>query len=125
AMVANQFKDKGKSPSLSTSRFKVTELTARRCLRHHSREAAALCKKCNQFFCRECISEHDGQLLCTRCLNADAKEQKKGHGLFSRAFETTAALFGLLILWMVFFYLGKFLLTLPTSFHDGSIWNNF
>jgi formylmethanofuran dehydrogenase subunit E len=39
-----------------------------RCQRHPGREAAARCPSCQQSFCRECITEHEGRMLCLACL---------------------------------------------------------
>ena len=35
-----------------------------RCLLHPVREAVARCKGCEEYFCRECVGEHDGEMLC-------------------------------------------------------------
>jgi hypothetical protein len=32
---------------------------------------------------------------------------------------------GFLFLWMSFFYLGKLLLAIPSSFHEGTLWRSF
>jgi hypothetical protein len=38
-----------------------------RCRNHPERAAAARCPECVLFFCRECVTEHDGKLLCAAC----------------------------------------------------------
>ena len=43
-------------------------LAARRCLVHPDREAAARCPSCRQYYCRECVVEHDTRFLCAPCL---------------------------------------------------------
>jgi hypothetical protein len=43
-------------------------LAARRCLVHPDREAAARCPSCHQYYCRECVVEHDTRFLCAACL---------------------------------------------------------
>ena len=38
-----------------------------------TREAVARCPECTQFFCRECITEHDDRVLCSACLKKLAR----------------------------------------------------
>ncbi len=103
----------------------MTGLAARRCLRHRQREAVALCPECGKYYCRECISEHQGRILCTRCLNASAASGSRARGLAGRFGDLLCSSAGLLFLWMVFYYFGKFLLALPSSFHEGTLWSAF
>jgi len=39
-----------------------------RCLNHEDRLAAARCLACGNSFCRECVTEHGGRLICAACL---------------------------------------------------------
>ncbi len=103
----------------------MTSLAARRCLRHRQREAVAMCPECGHYYCRECISEHEGRILCTRCLNVSALSEVKARGLAGRTVDLLSGSLGLLFLWMVFYYFGKFLLALPSSFHEGTLWSAF
>ena len=48
----------GKSPALRHAR----------CLFHPLREAAARCPRCGGTFCRECVTDEEGQLACPPCL---------------------------------------------------------
>jgi hypothetical protein len=43
-------------------------------------------------------------------------------GGFSRLVPIMQILLGGFVLWMFFFYLGQALLSLPTSFHEGTLW---
>src|ERR1700741_4071900 len=43
-------------------------LAARRCLVLPDREAAARGPSCRQYYCRECVVEHDTRFLCAPCL---------------------------------------------------------
>jgi hypothetical protein len=99
-----------------------TGLHTRRCARHVAREAAARCPACREFFCRECVVEHDGKLLCASCLakSAVAGERRREQlAVLRRAVEATA---GTLVLWVVLYALGALLLKVPPDFHDGTIW---
>lgn len=97
-------------------------LHTRRCARHPAREAAARCPSCQEFFCRECVVEHAGKLLCASCLakTSVAQERRREHlAQLRRAVEATA---GVLVLWLMLYVAGALLLRLPADFHDGTIW---
>jgi hypothetical protein len=98
-------------------------LSARRCFNHVAREAVACCPECQRFFCRECISEHQGRVVCAGCLDAltatVAVKSSWGGGLFCLGMVLT----GLFTGWIWFYYLGSFLLFLPSSFHEGTLWH--
>ncbi|MDD5707822.1 MAG: rhomboid family protein [Kiritimatiellae bacterium] len=98
-------------------------LHEQRCERHSEREAAARCPACGHFFCRECIVEHDGRVLCATCLAAQAAAPAsgKGRGAF-KPLAWCAALAGFLALWLVYATVGRLLLLLPADFHEGRYW---
>lgn len=99
----------------------MSALAARRCFNHAQREAVARCTLCSNFFCRECITEHDGRMICARCLLPDATPHR--HSLFfARILRTCQVLAGIMILWLVIFLIGQALLRLPSSFHEGTLW---
>ncbi len=86
------------------------------------REAVARCPECKNFFCRECITEHDDRVVCTACLiKLTHKPQTRRFGLVKILWLSQAAL-GFLIVWYFFFLYGNYLLKLPSSFHEGTIW---
>lgn len=92
----------------------------RRCFHHPPREAVARCPECGRFFCRECVVEHIGRLLCTDCIartGADgaARRAPRPWGLPLRL------LGGLVGLWFLFYVFGRVLLVLPTAFHEGDL----
>jgi hypothetical protein len=96
----------------------VNPLASRRCHVHRGREAAARCPVCGRFFCRECVTEHDGRLLCAACLQRAAD----GGGVRRAAWESLAAAgelaLGTFLIWVVFYRLGRLLLTIPSEFFD-------
>jgi hypothetical protein len=100
----------------------MAALARQRCLHHSSREAIARCLDCRQFFCRECITEHDERLVCASCLKkvaqAAAKPARRRVNLWP-LLQTAA---GLLLAVFFFYLIGSALLALPDSFHDGSLW---
>ncbi len=101
-----------------------------RCINHGSREAVARCPVCRHFFCRECVTEHEGKLVCATCLQSSVSkaEAKRSTGRLQRGVEKTDMAFrmawGLFILWIVYYAIGQILLAIPTEFHSGNIWRN-
>lgn len=97
-------------------------LHARRCARHEAREAAARCPECGGFYCRECVTEHAGRLLCAPCLArraADAAPRRRRLQGLRRGLRMAA---GVTVLWLLFYWLGAVLVKIPPDFHDGTIW---
>ena len=97
-------------------------LAHQRCFNHASREAVARCPECAQFFCRECVTEHDDRVICTACLKKLVRVPLSQRPAFAGAISATQALLGLLAAWFFFYLLGAALLALPTAFHEGTLW---
>ena len=91
-----------------------------RCSNHGSREAAARCPECGRYFCRECISEHDGRTLCASCLKRLATGPVRRRRLAGLV-RSAQILIGVVLLWSAFYLLGRALLTIPSSFHDMTV----
>lgn len=94
-----------------------------RCFNHAGREAIAKCPRCGRFFCRECVSEHEGGIICASCLTKTAGiKHKKGFNLsgIAKIFQLAA---GILILWCCFYLMGKTLLSIPSTFHEKAAWS--
>ena len=100
----------------------ATGLHTRRCARHTTREAAARCPACGEFFCRECVIEHHGQLLCAACLarRTAAAAQRRQRFLGVRRAVRLAA--GAVALWLVFYWAGVLVRKIPPAAHDGTVW---
>ncbi len=101
----------------------MPSLIHQRCLNHATREAVARCPGCGHYFCRECISEHDERVLCAGCLRKLARVPVLKQKGFARAARVMLCLVGLLAAWIFFFVLGESLLSLPSSFHEGTFWH--
>ena len=97
-------------------------LSVQRCSNHPGREAAARCPECGRFFCRECVTEHEDRVLCSACLAAagGSTAAARGPGIVGK---TAAFLGSLTALWLLFYLLGRGLLALPSSFHEGTLWH--
>lgn len=80
--------------------------------------------ECERFFCRECVTEHDDRLICASCLKKVAgAAQQRTHRLvvFTQIGQLVA---GILVAWLFFYLMGRTLLLIPTSFHDGTVWES-
>ncbi len=94
------------------------------CFHHASREPVARCPECGRYFCRECVSDHDGRLLCSDCLLALTKQQEEQQQtLIKKLLPPLQLVFGLLGAWLAFYLLATGLLSIPATIHDGAIWH--
>jgi len=97
-------------------------LAHQRCFNHVAREAVARCPECQQFFCRECITEHDDRVLCSACLKKLTRRPFVKRFALTPIFRLAQCAFGILLAWYFFFLVGEGLLKIPTSFHEGTLW---
>lgn len=95
-------------------------LAQSRCFQHVSREAVARCPECQRFYCRECVTEHEGRMICRACLDALLLEQTVESSSF---FKTVRAWLlagcGYVFAVYVFYQIGCALLRIPSEFHSG------
>lgn len=105
-----------------------TGLTQRRCRNHGQRAAVARCPACQGFFCRECITEHDGEIICASCLakktQPPAPDSKATLPLLRPAWRVTQFTFALILLWLAIYSFGQILINLPSDFHEGHFWDS-
>ncbi len=113
---------RGEQPMPPERPLSENPLTAQRCYNHQRREAVARCPDCGRFFCRECVTEHEDRVLCTACLRKLTKKSRAGAFGFAILFRIGQCSFGLFLLWLAFYYLGRMLLALPADFHEGTLW---
>ena len=106
-------------------------LTRQRCLIHTEREAAARCGRCERFFCRECVTEHGGQMTCAACLREIATATRRRTlkprfwlGPLVATWRTLQLTASVLAAWFFFHLLGHWLINLPDEFHAGNLWEN-
>jgi hypothetical protein len=102
----------------------MTALSQQRCFNHAFREAVACCPDCKRYYCRECITEHDDKVLCASCLAEKIEKEPAAKRAFGGLRHLFPFALGLLMTWVVFYYLGRFLVALPTAFHDGTLWKD-
>jgi hypothetical protein len=95
------------------------DLTFQRCLIHPGRKAIARCPACTNYFCRECVTEHEGRFLCSNCLQRSApiESVNRTAGWFMAAIGMTI---GLTVAWFFFYLIGRLLILIPANLHDIS-----
>lgn len=97
-------------------------LVHQRCFHHSQREAAARCPECRHFYCRECITEHDDRVICATCLRKLAAVAAPKRARLAWALPALQLFVGLSLLWLIFYFTGAGLLSIPSSFHEGEVW---
>ena len=68
------------------------------------------------------MAEHDDRMFCASCIEKLLRPSSSMRISFSDIFAGAQSLLGIVITWLVFYYLGQMLLSLPSSFHDGTLW---
>ncbi len=91
----------------------MTSLAEQRCFNHSSREAVVRCTSCRRFYCRECVSEHDGRMVCAACVSAAAPQTAAKRSQLVWIFAAAA---GFLLAWLTFYYVGIGLARIPSDF---------
>ncbi len=94
-------------------------LVQHRCVVHAGREAAARCPSCRQYFCRECVTEHDGRLLCAACLRRLTSPAANRTSRWKHLWLLLQLGSGILLTWLAFHLLGQLLLETPSEWHEG------
>ena len=102
-------------------------LAQQRCLNHADREAVARCPECHRHFCRECVSEHDDRILCAACLSRQIEPAAASRKSRFKGGVVVLAQFALafLAIWFFFYLVAAALLSIPSSFHEGTMWKTF
>ncbi|HWZ32489.1 MAG TPA: hypothetical protein VNX18_14210 [Bryobacteraceae bacterium] len=95
----------------------MNALIHQRCWNHASREAVVRCPSCQRYFCRECVTEHRGRMMCSACVTASVSAPAPGARSRGIAWAAFAAA-GLLLAWMFFYYLGAMLARIPSNFFE-------
>jgi hypothetical protein len=97
-------------------------ITRATCFHHPQREAAAKCVSCGRSFCRECVTPVDRRMMCATCFKEKtAVKEAKPRDWFVVSIAGQAVL-GLFGVWFVAYFIGRMLLQIPSSFHEGTVW---
>ncbi len=95
-------------------------LTQQRCHNHTQREAVARCTECERMFCRECVTLHDDRMICNQCLNLKSKPKEMQPSKRNAILLLLLWPGCLLLLWFIFYGIGRILYMTPSQFHDGT-----
>ncbi len=96
-------------------------LARKRCFNHSDREAVACCLECGNFYCRECITEHDDRLICSTCLREQGKPSAKAMLAQDDVLVLLSVIFGFAVAWLCFYLTAQILLSVEDeSFDDSS-----
>lgn len=100
------------------------QTTSEQCCYHHpNREAVVRCPVCHHLYCRECVTEHEDRMLCSRCLGQlTGVKSRRSISWLARMAIPAQGFFGFFVLWYIFYLIGKVLLSIPHDFHEGTIW---
>lgn len=100
----------------------MSTLLHQRCFQHSLREAVARCPECRHFYCRECITEHDERVICSTCLRQLTARPETTRRSFAWSFPVGQLCLGLVLAWFCFYLFGASLLSIPSNYHEGSVW---
>ena len=100
----------------------MAALIHQRCFHHSAREAVARCPECRQFYCRECITEHDDRVICATCLKKITAAVETRRVSFAWLLPLAQLSLGLVVAWLFFYSLGAILLAIPSQYHEGNVW---
>ena len=101
----------------------MASLETTRCFLHETREAAARCPECTRFYCRECVTEHKGQVVCSGCLAEAAPKKKEASGWLRKVLTPVKLVVALVVIWFIFLTAGIWLLEMPSDFRESSFMN--
>src|SRR5204863_4062550 len=99
----------------------MQSLLHQRCFNHGEREAVARCPECRQFYCRECITEHDDRVICANSLRKLTMSAKPERKYFNWLMPVLQSNIGLMVLWAMFYFIGATMLSNPSLFHEVTI----
>jgi hypothetical protein len=93
----------------------MSTLIRQRCSLHEGREAAVRCPSCKGYFCRECVTEYSGRMVCARCVSKiAAATERADSGWIAWSLFAVA---GFLLTWLLLYYIGMGLAHIPSTFH--------
>ena len=83
-----------------------------RCWNHELREAVCRCLGCGRSYCRECVTEHTGRLLCAGCIAKEGVADRPRSRRFQGLGMPLAAMLAFFFAWLVLYGTGAGIITL-------------
>jgi hypothetical protein len=96
----------------------MTQFSQQRCFVHPSREAVSLCVECRRTFCRECVVDHDGRLVCAACLARLRAPVAPGNRALRQLRTAAATALAILVCWILFYMFGRLLMMSEPARHS-------
>jgi hypothetical protein len=96
-------------------------LLGHRCANHELREAVCRCPQCGRSLCRECVTDHEGRLVCAACLRISARNAAVPRRGSRHLKEIGLALGGVFLAWAIFFGAAQSLITI-TERSERAAW---
>jgi hypothetical protein len=93
-------------------------LVLQRCSIHQDREAVVRCPGCSGYFCRECVTEHEGKFLCSSCLERKRGVGRSGSRTGGRIAGGIGVIAGITMAWFLFYLAGRLLILIPPNLHN-------
>jgi hypothetical protein len=78
-----------------------------RCWNHEEREASCRCPACGRSYCRECVSEHEGRLLCAACLIRVTAGAQQSGGRLQKLSPAAMIAAAILLAWLTYWAAGE------------------
>ena len=101
----------------------MSDLALQKCHLHLVREAVARCPSCRRFFCRECVTEHAGRMMCVSCLDKTMEEEAAPGSRLGGIVAAAQLAMAILLTWFFFALVGQGLLNVPSTFHEDTIFS--
>jgi hypothetical protein len=98
----------------------VAALSRQRCFHHPEREAVCRCTGCLRSFCRECVVDHEGRVLCVACLPKQVETVARRFGGRTLLLWLSAGA-GFLAAWAFFYMAGQLLMGVSRAWDDWGL----
>jgi hypothetical protein len=96
-------------------------LLGQRCANHELREAVSRCPQCRRSLCRECVTDHEGRLVCAACLRISARDAAAPRPSGHRVKEIGMTVAAVFLAWAIFFGAAQSLITI-TERSERAAW---
>ncbi len=97
----------------------TTGVAQQKCVLHPSRSAAGRCPECEEYYCRECITEHEGRVICASCLEEVTGDEAEEEFDWSLLLEVLKATGGFFLCWFFFYAIAQLLLKISTPLQQN------